>query len=109
MSPNERRFPPPWTVEELDGCFVVTDSVVKPAPRWHPRGQYQIESRIKRTPALGRWGPFTQTNRALGGVLVDRQSAQHRHFGPATILNLYKIAHSESTVDKWDDSPSAKL
>jgi hypothetical protein len=27
----------------------------------------------------------------------------------ATILNLYRIAHSESTVDKWDNSPSAKL
>jgi hypothetical protein len=23
----------------------------------------------------------------------------------ATILNLYRIAHSESTVDKWDNSP----
>jgi hypothetical protein len=22
-----RRFPPPWSVEELDACFVVTDSV----------------------------------------------------------------------------------
>jgi hypothetical protein len=22
-----RRFPPPWTVEELDACFVVTESV----------------------------------------------------------------------------------
>jgi hypothetical protein len=21
-----RRFPPPWTIEELDACFVVTDS-----------------------------------------------------------------------------------
>jgi hypothetical protein len=21
-----RRFPPPWSVEELDGCFVVKDS-----------------------------------------------------------------------------------
>jgi hypothetical protein len=21
-----RRFPPPWTVEELDACFVVTDN-----------------------------------------------------------------------------------
>jgi hypothetical protein len=21
-----RRFPPPWSVEELDNCFVVTDS-----------------------------------------------------------------------------------
>jgi hypothetical protein len=29
------------------------------------------------------------------------------YFGPATILDLYKIAHSESTVDKWDNSPSA--
>ena len=22
---TERRFPPPWTVEELDACFVVRD------------------------------------------------------------------------------------
>jgi hypothetical protein len=32
----------------------------------------------------------------------------HAYFGPATILNLYRIAHSESTVDKWDNSPSAQ-
>ena len=24
--PFPRRFPPPWTVEELDACFVVRDS-----------------------------------------------------------------------------------
>jgi hypothetical protein len=23
---TERRFPPPWSVEEFDACFVVTDS-----------------------------------------------------------------------------------
>jgi len=23
--PSARRFPPPWTVEELDACFVVRD------------------------------------------------------------------------------------
>jgi hypothetical protein len=23
---NNRRFPPPWSVEELHGCFVVKDS-----------------------------------------------------------------------------------
>src|SRR5947199_7433923 len=22
----ERRFPPPWTIEELEACFIVTDS-----------------------------------------------------------------------------------
>jgi hypothetical protein len=22
---SQRRFPPPWTVEELDACFVVRD------------------------------------------------------------------------------------
>ena len=32
----------------------------------------------------------------------------HAYFGPATILNLYRIAHSESTVDKWDNSPSGQ-
>jgi hypothetical protein len=26
MANPARRFPPPWTVEELDACFVVTDS-----------------------------------------------------------------------------------
>ena len=24
--PSPRRFPPPWSVEELDACFVVKDS-----------------------------------------------------------------------------------
>jgi hypothetical protein len=24
--PSPRRFPPPWTVEELDACFVVSDA-----------------------------------------------------------------------------------
>jgi hypothetical protein len=24
--PSPRRFPPPWTVEELEACFVVSDS-----------------------------------------------------------------------------------
>jgi hypothetical protein len=23
---SERRFPPPWSVEELDACFIVKDS-----------------------------------------------------------------------------------
>jgi len=26
ISVASRRFPPPWSVEELDACFVVTDS-----------------------------------------------------------------------------------
>jgi hypothetical protein len=25
-TPEMRRFPPPWSVEELEACFVVTDS-----------------------------------------------------------------------------------
>jgi len=24
--PDERHFPPPWTIEELDSCFVVKDA-----------------------------------------------------------------------------------
>jgi hypothetical protein len=27
-----RRFPPPWTVEELDACFVVTDGAGQKVP-----------------------------------------------------------------------------
>jgi hypothetical protein len=26
---SERRFPPPWSVEELDACFVVKDSAAQ--------------------------------------------------------------------------------
>jgi len=26
MANSARRFPPPWSVEELDACFVVTDN-----------------------------------------------------------------------------------
>ena len=26
MSPNERRFPPPWSVEETAACFIVRDN-----------------------------------------------------------------------------------
>jgi hypothetical protein len=44
----ERRFPPPWSVEELDALLC------------------QIESRIKKTQHLGLESFCTQTNRALG-------------------------------------------
>ena len=70
----------------------------------------QIESRIKRTPAF-RAGVLLYANksgaRGVGGDGAKRPT--HGDFGPATILNLYRIAHSESTVDKWDNSPSAIL
>ena len=82
----------PWSVEELDALLC------------------QIESRIKKTPVLGLGSFFTQTNRALGGSRGVGESARLGvYFAPATILNLYRIAHSESAVDKWANSPSAKL
>jgi len=95
-----RRFPPPWSVEELDACFVVTDSVVKPCTSMvRPRGQYQIESRIEKTPAL-RLGSFLrkQTRRLAGFSWIGKAPDSRGYFGAATILNLYRIAHSESTV-----------
>jgi hypothetical protein len=30
LTKNRRRFPPPWSVDELDACFVVTDSAASP-------------------------------------------------------------------------------
>jgi hypothetical protein len=42
-------------------------------------------------------------------ILPRRLRPDMCYFGPTTILSLYRIAHSESTVDKWDSSPSAKL
>ena len=82
----ERRFPPPWSVEELDGLL------------------FQIESRIKKTPAF-KAGVFLYANKSgARGVGGWGKRPTCRYFGPATILNLYRIAHSESTVDKWDNS-----
>jgi hypothetical protein len=69
MRPNERRFPPPWTVEELDN-----------------------KRRGRTASPPSSWA-------------VSRNRHPQGYFGPATILNLYRIAHSESTVD----TPSAKL
>src|SRR5690348_13958785 len=65
----------------------------------------QIESRIKKTPASMARVFCTRTNRALGGSGDGGKRPTCFYFGPATILNLYRIAHSESTVDKWDNSP----
>ena len=88
----ERRFPPPWSVEELDAMLC------------------QIESRIKKTPVFEA-GVFLYANKSgaggVGGMGGKRPICGY--LGPATILNLYRIAHSKSTVDKWDNSPSAKL
>ena len=88
----ERRFPSPWSVQELDALLC------------------QIERRIKKTPAF-RAGIFLYANksgaRGVGGMGESVRLVVT--LDPATILNLYRIAHSESTVDKWDNSPSVKL
>jgi len=37
---SARRFPPPWTAEELDACFVMTDSARARCDRlsvWRPQ------------------------------------------------------------------------
>jgi hypothetical protein len=39
MPSQSRRFPPPWTIEELiDACFVVKDITVGQGKRIHPSG-----------------------------------------------------------------------
>jgi hypothetical protein len=59
-------------------------------------------------PSIWGWGLwYADKSGAWWGVGGWGKRPAHRHFGPATILNLYKIAHSESTVDKWDNSPSS--
>jgi hypothetical protein len=35
-----------------------------------------------------------------------RGASGFSHFEPGTFLNLYRIAHSELTVDKWKNSTS---
>jgi TPR repeat protein len=37
-------FPPPWSVEELEACFVVTESVVKPAPSMAPAVSIKLKA-----------------------------------------------------------------
>jgi hypothetical protein len=59
-------------------------------------------------PSIWGWGLWhADKSGAWWGVGGWGKRPAHRYFGPATILNLYKIAHSESTVDKWDNSPSS--
>jgi hypothetical protein len=53
-----RRFPPPWSVEELDALLC------------------QIESRIKKTPALGLGSFCTQTKSGARGVGGMGESAR---------------------------------
>jgi len=68
-----------------------------------------VPSRIKKTPAFGA-EVFFYTNKSSAMGVGDGESARHgRYLRPATILNLYRIAHSESAADKWDNSPSVKL
>jgi hypothetical protein len=65
------------------------------------------QSRIKKTPALGlgvvevlnrvRKSFCTQTNQALGASGDGGKRPTCGYFGPATILNLYKIAHSDKS------------
>jgi hypothetical protein len=68
-------------------------------------------SRITKTPAIWGWGLwYADKSGAWWGVGGWGKAPDSRaYFGPATILNLYRIAHSESTVDKWGNSPSVKL
>jgi hypothetical protein len=56
-------------------------------------------------PSIWGWGLWYADKSGVSGGWGKRPA--HRQFGPATILNLYKTAHSESTVDKWDNSPSS--
>jgi hypothetical protein len=39
---TERRFPPPWSVEELDACYVVKDSAGQCSMKECPRSFAQI-------------------------------------------------------------------
>jgi hypothetical protein len=45
-----------------------------------------------------------QTGRFGGCRGMGKAPRQIGHFGPVIILSLYKIAHSELTVDKWDNA-----
>ena len=60
---------------------------------------------MEKTPARPRWGLVrTYTARALGsGGLTAPGIFQ---FEPDRFRNLYRIAHSEAAVEKWDNSRS---
>jgi hypothetical protein len=45
-----RRFPPPWSVEELEACFVVRDH------NGHQRAYVYFRERLKEKPAVGGGG-----------------------------------------------------
>ena len=58
---------------------------------------------------LPRWGlVHTHTGRAPGGFGSLRRPA-FVDFEPGRFRNLYQIAHSESTVEKWDNFHTSDL
>jgi hypothetical protein len=60
---TERRFPPPWTVEERPACFVVRERTAYAAPeldRWTYLGSQKVDFQ----PSLG-YQIFTQIAQAV--------------------------------------------
>ena len=61
--PAARRFPPPWSVEEMDACFVVTDSA----------GQDMCEARSQKREARSEKPEArSQKPEARGSGLTDQ-------------------------------------
>jgi hypothetical protein len=72
MSPNERRFPPPWSVEELDACFVVKDAAGQKMAFVYFEDEAGRRSAANISPKRGREGL-----QRLGIAFVKEH--QHKH------------------------------
>jgi hypothetical protein len=61
---------------------------------------------MKKTPAVwDGWGLNTRNKPGRLGWGLKNASGIH-NFDPSAVLNLYKIAHWETAVDKWNNSAS---
>ena len=67
-----------------------------------PRAEYVLTAKGRELgPVLKSLCPV-RGHRYLKESIKKNAHPTRAYFGPATILNLYRIAHSESMVDKWE-------
>jgi hypothetical protein len=69
---TERRFPPPWSVEELDACYVVKDSAGQCSMKECPRSFAQICKDV-----WERTGDHRGDSEAAFAILEDVSSKPH--------------------------------
>ena len=108
MPSAPRRFPPPWTVEELDACFVVIDSAEQKLAyvyfEGRARAQISRQAAQQRRSEKDRCEPrevARATNGATSLALGERQGRSHPKAGRAPAI-LHRSVQIRETNDQKD-------